>query len=186
MSRPQNPQRYHELEQALVDYLLEHGITNLTFRHLAEALGISTYTLVYHFQNIEGVRMAALVAAEERQRQMVSEWMQANASLSAADLLIRYWQWTIRPEQDAYNRLFYEMYGVACSHPEEYRLFLKKGGARPWLDFLTTVVEPSDRETIASIILHTISGATLDLLTTGDLERVTRSVVKVADWLKKT
>ena len=129
--------------------------------------------------------MAALAAAEERQRQMVSDWLQANASLSAADLLIRYWQYTTRPEQDAYNRLFYEMYGVACSHPEEYHSFLEKWGVRPWFDFLKTVLAPPDQETIASIILHTISGATLDLLTTGDHERITRSVVKVADWLKR-
>jgi AcrR family transcriptional regulator len=65
MPRRPDPDRREELEEALVDYVLAHGISNLSLRPLAEALGVSTYSLVYHFGSKDGVVEAILARVEE-------------------------------------------------------------------------------------------------------------------------
>lgn len=53
MARPPRPERKHELLEEILDFLLDSTLADLTFRSLADGLGISSYVLVYHFGNRE-------------------------------------------------------------------------------------------------------------------------------------
>ncbi|WP_299166964.1 TetR/AcrR family transcriptional regulator [uncultured Arthrobacter sp.] len=53
MGRPPKPERKNELLDQIVDYLLDKTFATLSFRTLADGLGISSYVLVYHFGNRE-------------------------------------------------------------------------------------------------------------------------------------
>lgn len=53
MARPPNPERRNELLEQIVEYLLDRTFASLSFRTLADGLGISSYVLVYHFGNRE-------------------------------------------------------------------------------------------------------------------------------------
>ncbi|GAB3279428.1 TetR/AcrR family transcriptional regulator [Sinomonas notoginsengisoli] len=53
MARPPRPERKHELLEQILDFLLDSTLAELTFRSLADGLGISSYVLVYHFGNRE-------------------------------------------------------------------------------------------------------------------------------------
>lgn len=53
MARPPNPERKNELLDQIVEYLLDKTFASLSFRTLADGLGISSYVLVYHFGNRE-------------------------------------------------------------------------------------------------------------------------------------
>ncbi|MDP9884665.1 AcrR family transcriptional regulator [Sinomonas atrocyanea] len=53
MARPPRPERKYELLDQILDHLLDSTLADLTFRSLADALGISSYVLVYHFGNRE-------------------------------------------------------------------------------------------------------------------------------------
>lgn len=53
MARPPRPERKTELLDQIVDYLLDKTFASLSFRTLADGLGISSYVLVYHFGNRE-------------------------------------------------------------------------------------------------------------------------------------
>ncbi|MEN2744100.1 TetR/AcrR family transcriptional regulator [Sinomonas halotolerans] len=53
MARPPRPERKTELLEQILDYLLDSTLADLTFRSLADGLGISSYVLVYHFGNRE-------------------------------------------------------------------------------------------------------------------------------------
>lgn len=53
MARPPRPERKHELLEQILDYLVGSTLADLTFRSLADGLGISSYVLVYHFGNRE-------------------------------------------------------------------------------------------------------------------------------------
>jgi AcrR family transcriptional regulator len=55
MARPPNPERKIELLDQIVEYLLDKTFASLSFRTLADGLGISSYVLVYHFGNREGL-----------------------------------------------------------------------------------------------------------------------------------
>ncbi|GHG56839.1 TetR family transcriptional regulator [Sinomonas cellulolyticus] len=53
MARPPRPERKHELLEEILDHLLGSTLADLTFRSIADGLGISSYVLVYHFGNRE-------------------------------------------------------------------------------------------------------------------------------------
>jgi AcrR family transcriptional regulator len=53
MARPPKPERKNELLDNIVEFLLDKSFASLSFRTLADGLGISSYVLVYHFGNRE-------------------------------------------------------------------------------------------------------------------------------------
>lgn len=53
MARPTSPGRKIELLSQTLDYFQDKPLSNLSFRTLADGLGISSYVLVYHFGNRE-------------------------------------------------------------------------------------------------------------------------------------
>ena len=53
MSRPINEKRPEELRNAIVRYLIKHGLTGLSLRPLAKALGCTPRVLLYHFGSKE-------------------------------------------------------------------------------------------------------------------------------------
>ncbi|GAA1343603.1 TetR/AcrR family transcriptional regulator [Arthrobacter roseus] len=53
MARPTSPGRKIELLSQTLDYFQDKPLSDLSFRTLADGLGISSYVLVYHFGNRE-------------------------------------------------------------------------------------------------------------------------------------
>lgn len=53
MSRTGNPARKGELLDQIMEYLVDVPLAHASFRALADALGVSTFALVYHFGNRE-------------------------------------------------------------------------------------------------------------------------------------
>ena len=51
MTRAPDPAKKPALLEQIVDHFLDRSLSTLTFRGLATALGVSTFTLVYHFGN---------------------------------------------------------------------------------------------------------------------------------------
>lgn len=49
MARPKNHQRKPEMLAQFIEYLHDKPLSALTFRTVADALGVGAYTLVYHF-----------------------------------------------------------------------------------------------------------------------------------------
>src|SRR5215467_4319499 len=99
MPRRSNPERREELEDAAVEYVLAHGIGDLSLRPLADALGVSTYSLVYHFGSKEGLTAAVMARIEERERQMAAAWIGGPGSVSPAQVMRRYWREWCLPEE---------------------------------------------------------------------------------------
>src|ERR1700759_4223033 len=60
------------LERAL-GYLAEHGIGDISLRELAAALGTSHRMLIYHFGSKEGLFVAIVQEAENRQRRLLAD-----------------------------------------------------------------------------------------------------------------
>lgn len=53
MSRTGNPERKGQLLDQIMEYLVDVPLSHASFRALADALGVSTFALVYHFGNRE-------------------------------------------------------------------------------------------------------------------------------------
>jgi AcrR family transcriptional regulator len=168
MARPPDPARRQALLDGAVDYAIERGLADLTLRPLAEALEVRPNTLVHHFGSKEELLSAILNGVRDRLRAMRSQM----ASEQETDPLEGVWRWTADPERLPFFRFFFEAYGIALRDPERFAPFLKRVVA-DWLP-------PGDART-ATLELAVLRGLLLDLLTTGERERVEGALALFAE-----
>jgi AcrR family transcriptional regulator len=154
MARPPDPDRRGRTLARAADYVLEHGLSGLSLRPLARALGTSPRMLLYDFGTKE--RLVAEVLAEIRRRE---------AGLLAAhgepDLKL-VWEWISAPAREPFLRLFFETYVLGLG-----------GDARAmvedWLDFLRASWGLDDAT--ATLYVAVVRGLLLDRLATADRDR---------------
>jgi AcrR family transcriptional regulator len=180
MSRTASHRRPEELRAAIVQYLVKHGIADLSLRPLAKAVGSSPRVLLYYFGSKEKIVAKALAEIRDRQRTTYDQ-MQAPTFEQACRAI---WMHMSAPKSEPLFRLFFETYGLALRHPKRYRDFLNST-VEDWLKF---VAAPLIREghkrkqarAFATMILAGLRGFMLDYCATGDRKRLDRAV---ALWL---
>ncbi|CAM3978012.1 TetR/AcrR family transcriptional regulator [Tsukamurella strandjordii] len=168
--------RKAELLESAVDYIYRHGLADLSLRPLAAAIGTSARLLVYHFGSKEQLITDALDGVRARQEALVGEWLDTTDDQSFEHVMERFWSASSSPEAQAYGRLFFEAYGMSLIDDARLPGFLD-GSVRRWVDLiaeaLVTEGVPTDQaETLATSALAVHRGLLLDLLATGDRERV--------------
>ena len=176
MSRTVNPKRPEELRSAIIQYLVTHGITDLSLRPLAKAIGSSPRVLLYYFGSKE--KMVVEVLAQVRKQQRASYGQVQSTSLGEECGII--WNHMSAPGSEPLFRLFFEVYGMALRRPRLYKAFLDSTIE----DWLRLIADPLCREghnrnearAFATVILAGLRGFMLDLCTTGDRKRVNRAV----------
>ena len=153
--------RRDELLNATVEYILDNGVSDLSLRPLAKAIGTKARLLIYHF----GSRQNLLAAAMERVRLRVQEGF-----LEAGDILT-FWKWATDKKNQRYVRLIFEVQGLAMQKPKVYGAFLR-GSLENWIALL----EKRYGKQVATLLVATFDGLLLDYFVTGDLERTTRAL----------
>ncbi|MFF3865220.1 TetR/AcrR family transcriptional regulator [Micromonospora sp. NPDC001898] len=171
--RPVNHQRRADLLDAAVDYAIQHGFAELSWRPVARALGVSTTTLVHHFGTKEQMLEAMLGRLRERAFAATSDAVGDQPDLAAAARAV--WTRTSDPGQWAEFRLFFAVYGRALQAPRQFAEFLERVVA----DWMSALVDAQGPDTdvatatrTATLVIATIRGLLLDLLATGDQDRV--------------
>jgi AcrR family transcriptional regulator len=161
MARPLDPKRRQELLDRSVDYVVANGISDLSLRPLATALGTQAPVLLHHFGSKEQLVVEILGGVRDRLRSLgrTAEAENPRSGLGAV------WTWVSHPDQGPLLRLFFEAYGLALRRPDRYRDFIDHA-IRDWLD------EPLAAIDDISATLAAVTGLVLDLLTTGDQTRV--------------
>ncbi len=176
MSRTANKKRPGELCNAIVQYLVRHGLSDLSLRPLAKAIGSSPRVLLYYFGSRE--KMVVEVLAEIRQRQRATYGQMQAATFEQACCTI--WKHMSAPDCEPLFRLFFEAYGLALCHPKLYKDFLRST-IEDWLKF---VASPLHREgykrkqarAFATVLLAGLRGFMLDYCATRDRKRLDRAV----------
>jgi AcrR family transcriptional regulator len=181
MSRTVNEKRPEELRGAIVQYLIEHGLTDLSLRPLAKAVGSSPRVLLYYFGSKEN--MVVQVLAEVRQRQRATYGRVQAASFGEACWVI--WKHMSAPNSELLFRLFFEAYGMALRRPELYKAFLR-ATIEDWLQLITDPLSAegwkrTEARAFATVVLAGLRGFMLDYCTTRDRKRLDRAV---ALWLR--
>src|SRR3954451_19659362 len=102
-TRPESPTRPTErrpelLEQA-ADYVLAHGLSGLSIRPLAAALGLSHRTLLYHFGSKDELVVAVLDVIRARDQGRIRETLRRADPSTAADLFRAAWAHFSSPER---------------------------------------------------------------------------------------
>jgi AcrR family transcriptional regulator len=171
--RPVDHQRRAELLDAVVDYTVEHGFSEVSWRPVAAALGVSPTTLVHHFGTKEQMLVAILGRLRERIRAAASDRAGEQPSLAAAARAA--WTQASDPQQWPEFRLFFAVYGRALQAPQQFAGFLDRVVA-DWMSDLVNAqgpdADPATAARTASLVIATIRGLLLDLLATGDQARV--------------
>lgn len=162
--------RKQRLLQATADYVLDHGLSELSLRPLASALSTSARMLVYYFGSKEELLAEALT--EVRRRQYVDLYREE----ANGDPLRQYWGWASSDSRRAYLKLLYEVYGEAVRDPKAYGGFLRQE-AVDWLEFCEAAyrqrgLAPHDAAALATYTMAAVRGLELDLLGTGETGRV--------------
>lgn len=174
--RTRHLHRRGELLEAVADRLAEHGLEDL--RTLAGAVGISHRALLYHFGTRENLLREGLTEVRRREQERMTALA---AQLQAGDvdvetLLRAAWARATAPDRQPFVRLHYQVQAAALATPAPYSEFLD-GLVQSWIELLTPVVERAgvpeqDAPAVATFVFGAIRGLQLDLLSTGDRERV--------------
>src|SRR5947207_7469691 len=98
---------------AAVDYVVSNGISNLSLRELAAAIGTSHRMLIYHFGSKEGLLVAVIRSAEAAQREFFGQVLRAQPELSPGDGIRLMWRRFTDPQFAPHERLFFEIYAQA-------------------------------------------------------------------------
>jgi AcrR family transcriptional regulator len=175
MARPPNPKRRLELLDGAVDYVVAHGISDLSLRPLAVALGTQAPVLLHHFGTKEHLVELLLGRVRDRLRAL---GRRAEAETHRSGLAA-VWTWVSDPDQAPLMRVFFEAYGLALRQPDRYSDFLNHT-IRDWLDEPLAAVD----EISATLAIATVTGLVLDLLATRDQDRVEDAMERFISLLR--
>jgi AcrR family transcriptional regulator len=157
------------LLNAAIDHIAERGISDLSLRELAAAIGSSHRMLIHHFGGRENLLVAVVQAVERRQRDLL-ESIIPDPTASPADAMRAWWKHISDPGLWPNERLFFEIYGQALQgRPGTTELL--DGIIDAWLEPSATIFAQlgfPDGAAAARLGIAVTRGLLLDLLATGD------------------
>lgn len=172
--------RRRQLMDEAIAYVLGHGLSDLSIRPMAEAMGISHRTLLHHFGSKEG--MVERVLAELRTRYLQQLQQRARRERYEYDVVAMMddaWAQLSDPSRLSFWRSFFEIYAIATKHPERHPEFLDSivnAWLPSWIAAMTAQGLPRPRAEALSTMTHAACrGLLIDLLTTGDHARIGRA-----------
>ena len=164
-----------KLLQAAIDHIAGRGISDLSLRELAAAIGTSHRMLIHHFGSREALWVEVIRAVEERQREALADVV-PDPSAGAGGALRAWWKHISDPSLWPNERLFFEVYGQALQgRPGTTELL--DGIVDAWIEpaaegFAAYGAPRAEALAQARLGLAVSRGLLLDLLATGDRERV--------------
>lgn len=182
--------RRPELLDAAVEYVLEHGIADLSLRPFARELGVTHATLLRHFGTKEELVREVVVRVREDLLDESARLPPDRAPATPAEAMRGAWRRLTDPAQRRQFVLLFELVAAHARDPERF------GPLAPLLvtDFLGPVRQSLERygvrdaDAVATGFLALVRGLQLDLAVTGDeqraeaaLEHYVRSVTVARD-----
>jgi AcrR family transcriptional regulator len=167
--------RRAELLEKISAYSRRHGLADMSLRPLAAAVGSSPRVLLYFFSSKEQLVREVIAYNRREQVSLVSPALADGA-------LDRLWEWLADPANAHVERLFFESYALSLrENPGAWEGYAAASVAE-WLPHLRPVAERlmpgADPEVGATLVLGVLRGLLLDLLATGDTDRV-RSAMRL-------
>ena len=159
------------LLDAAIEYVAANGMSDVSLRTLAAALGTSHRMLIFHFGSKEGLWVEIIRTVEQRQRELLGQVL-PNPDQPVGEAMRAWWKHISDPSLWPNERLFFEVYGQALQgrpHTTE----LLDGIVDDWLDPITEInvsiglPRPAARAH-ARLGIAVTRGLLLDLLATTD------------------
>lgn len=170
--------RRRELLEAAYRYVLGNGLADMSLRPLARQIGSSPRVLLFLFGSKEELIRALLARAREDELRYLEALRDTQGTRQAAREV---WSWLAAPSHRALLALWVEGYARSLlGEPGPWAGF-GRDTVNDWLELLAQH-QPADRrytpqaEAERTLLLAVLRGALLDLLATGDIDRVTAAV----------
>jgi AcrR family transcriptional regulator len=179
-----------KLLDGAIDHVAAHGISDLSLRELAAALGTSHRMLIHHFGSKERLWVEIVRTVEQRQRDLLGEIL-PDPDAGVADAMRAWWKHISDPALWPNERLFFELYGQALqgrAHTAE----LLDGIVESWLDPATEInvalgVPRELARAHARLGVAVTRGLLLDLVATRDVAAVDAAmeafIAVYTEWL---
>lgn len=168
--------RREYLLEAAYQYVLEHGLNDLSLRPLARAIGSSPRVLLFVFESKENL-VRTLLARARQDELDVLERVRAAAEEGAAPvevIALAIWEWLSDAKHRGLLGLWVEVYARSLIEPAGALGDFGRQSVKDWLPLLDSAEPESSPR--ATAILAILRGGMLDLLATDDLARVDASV----------
>ena len=157
----------------MIDHIATRGVSDLSLRELAAAVGTSHRMLIHHFGGREGLLVEVVREVEQRQREALADVV-PDPTWPLATKMRAWWRHISDPKLWPNERLFFELYGQALQG---------RPGTTPLLDGIVDAwLEPgaeilaahgiADPHPHARLGIAVTRGLLLDLLATHDKEGV--------------
>ncbi|RDV07991.1 TetR/AcrR family transcriptional regulator [Arthrobacter sp. RT-1] len=177
-TRPTRPERKAELLGAILDYLMDKTLAELTFRSLAEGLGMSAYVLVYHFGSRDQLINDIVVSIESRLDRMRNTDVHDIDRAAWREFLLDSWQWTMAQRNRHLTRLEFEATAqdIVAAEPrgtsqEHFRMLHHK--TRDWL--MVQGIPEAYADTDARLFTSTFYGLQFDFVVMNEPEAATKA-----------
>jgi len=176
--------RKRELLEAAYRYVLGNGLASMSLRPLAKEIGSSPRVLLFLFGSKEGLIRALLTRAREDELSYLNQAPERHGTRDRQDwgeYGREVWSWLAAPSHRALLTLWVEGYARSLlGEPGPWAGF-GRDTVHDWLELLARRQPAGQRaapeaETERTLLLAVLRGALLDLLATGDIERVTAAV----------
>jgi AcrR family transcriptional regulator len=179
MPRTADEKRREELLDRAVDYVLEHGLSDLSLRPLAKAAGASPRLLLYYFGSKEALLIEVIRRGRVRQ-QATMQHLELTASLGPRAITRTLWRHFSEPRWEPLMRLFFEVYALALQDRSRFPGFLESA-VDDWLAVLEACAtrpgfNRDDARAFATVLIAGFRGFLLDLCATHDRARVDLAV----------
>jgi AcrR family transcriptional regulator len=187
--------RKQELLEAAYEYALGNGLAGMSLRPLAREIGSSPRVLLFLFGSKEELIRALLARARDEELRYLAE-LREHHGLAATGRDV--WAWLADPSHRPLLALWVEGYARSLlGEPGPWANF-GRDTVRDWLALLAEWQAPglggadadadagAGAETERTLLLAVLRGALLDLLATGDAERVTSAVERHLRALERT
>ncbi|MFS4104152.1 TetR family transcriptional regulator [Streptomyces sp. NPDC004684] len=173
--------RQNELLEAAYRYALAHGLSDLSLRPLAEAIGSSPRVLLFLFDSKDGLLRALLARARADELALLDRARQPGRPTGLAPAVERVWTWLAAAEHRPLLRLWAEAYARSLVQPDGAWAGFARATVEDWLGVLADCQPPSERDSEDGAVRRTLAlavlrGALLDLLATDDEQRLTKAV----------
>ena len=164
---------------ACVEYVLAHGLADLSLRPLAAAAGTSPRIILYYFSSKDELVDAVVAEIGRRRGALLAGWATRSGEHDSRTLLIAAWQWLTAPRHERLVRAVFEIDALALRDRRRYAAYLH-GGSRAWSDPIAVALEGrgfgADRaRSLAELIVATARGLLYDVLAGTDRTRADRA-----------
>jgi AcrR family transcriptional regulator len=165
----------NRLLEGAIDHVAANGITDLSLRQLAAALGTSHRMLIHHFGSKEGLWVAIVHEVERRQRAILADLVPA-PDVPVAEAMRAWWRHISDPSLWPNERLFYELYGQAIQG-RPHTVEMLDGIIEDWLVPASEInmalgLGAEEARAHARLGIAVTRGLLLDLVATRDVEGV--------------